>query len=120
MPRKKASDTSELLKAVEEVPVSEVSVPESVTEAATVKKKRGRKPAAEKTDKQVETVFSTIVQAGDSEYNITDVALKAYKIYKSTHKRKVVKEFRVYVKPEEGVAYFTVNGEGSPDFKIDL
>ena len=79
-----------------------------------------RKPRAKKADKKAEPVLSTLVQVGDAEYDITDIAAKAYKAYKSTHKRKAVTEFRVYVKPEEGVAYFTVNGEGSPDFKINL
>ena len=79
-----------------------------------------RKPRAKKADKKSEPVLSTFVQVGDAEYDISDIAAKAYKAYKSTHKRKAVTEFRVYVKPEEGVAYFTVNGEGSPDFKINL
>ena len=79
-----------------------------------------RKPRAKKADKKAEPVLSTLVQVGDAEYDISDIAAKAYKAYKSTHKRKAVTEFRVYVKPEEGVAYFTVNGEGSPDFKINL
>ena len=79
-----------------------------------------RKPRAKKADKKAEPVLSTLVQVGDAEYDISDIAVKAYKAYKSTHKRKAVTEFRVYVKPEEGVAYFTVNGEGSPDFKINL
>jgi hypothetical protein len=79
-----------------------------------------RKPRTKKADKKAEPVLSTLVQVGDAEYDISDIAAKAYKAYKSTHKRKAVTEFRVYVKPEEGVAYFTVNGEGSPDYKINL
>ena len=79
-----------------------------------------RKPRTKKADKKSEPVLITTLQVGDAEYDISDIAAKAYKAYKSTHKRKVVTEFRVYVKPEEGVAYYTVNGEGSADFKIDL
>ena len=45
---------------------------------------------------------------------------KAYKLYKSVHKRKAVKDFKVYVKPAEGAAYYTVNGEGSEEFRIEL
>lgn len=82
--------------------------------------KKTRKPAAKKAAKKAEPVFTTVVQTGDVEYDISDIAAKAYKAYKSTHKRKNVTDFRVYVKPEEGAAYFTVNGEGAPDFKIDL
>ena len=82
--------------------------------------KKARKPRAKKADTKAEPVLITTLQVGDSEYDITDIAAKAYKAYKSTHKRKVVTEFRVYVKPEEGAAYYTVNGEGDADFKIDI
>ena len=47
-------------------------------------------------------------------------AEKAYKEYKRVHKRKIITDFHVYVKPEEGAAYYTVNGEGAEEFKIDL
>ena len=33
---------------------------------------------------------------------------------------KVVEEFVVYLKPEDNAAYFTVNGEGRDDFKVDV
>ncbi len=84
-----------------------------------------RKPAektAEKktTAKKTEPVLTTIVQIGDQEFDITDIAAKAYKAYKSVHKRKAVTDFKVYVKPEENAAYYTVNGEGADDFKIEL
>lgn len=68
----------------------------------------------------IEPVLTTIVQIGNQELDITDVATKVYKTYKSVHKRKVVTDFKVYVKPEENAAYYTVNGEGSEDFKIEL
>lgn len=73
-----------------------------------------------KADKKAEPVLITTLQIGDAEFDISDIAAKAYKTYKSTHKRKVVTEFHVYVKPEENAAYYTVNGEGSADFKIEL
>lgn len=78
-----------------------------------------RKPA-EKAEKKTEPVLTTIVQIGAQEFDITDIAAKAYKAYKSVHKRKVVTDFKVYIKPGENAAYYTVNGEGSGDFKIEL
>ena len=77
-------------------------------------KKRGRKK------KEEGLVLETILQIGETEFDITDIAQKAYKAYKRVHKRKVVTDFRIYVKPEENAAYFTINGEGSEDFKVDL
>ena len=55
-----------------------------------------------------------------TDYDVSGIAEKALKNYKSVHKRKIVTEFVVYVKPEENAAYFTVNGEGSDEFKIEL
>ena len=131
MPRKTASTKTDTAKkttrkkkaAVEAVaetaPVIAEPIAETVTEApvAETPEKKTRKPRAKKADKKSEPVLITTLQLGDAEFDISDIAAKAYKAYKSTHKRKAVTEFRVYVKPEEGVAYFTVNGEGSPDFK---
>ena len=77
-------------------------------------KKRGRKP------KPTGPVLTTTLQIGDAEFDISDIAQNAYKEYKRVHKRKVITDFHVYVKPEEGAAYFTINGEGSEDFKINL
>ena len=133
---------------VETTPITAAEVVESVSDTAVVDapavevpaKKRGRKPAetvtgatvaetpvkktrkprAKKADKKAEPVLITTLQIGDAEFDISDIAAKAYKAYKSTHKRKVVTEFHVYVKPEENAAYYTVNGEGSADFKIEL
>ena len=134
MPRKPASPKTDTAKkttrkkkaaveaVVETAPVIAEPIAETVTEAlvAETPEKKTRKPRAKKADKKSEPVLITTLQLGNAEFDISDIAAKAYKVYKSTHKRKAVTEFRVYVKPEEGVAYFTVNGEGSPDFKINL
>ena len=115
--RKPAAKKAEAV--AETAPVIAEPIAETVTEApvAETPEKKTRKPRAKKADKKSEPVLITTLQLGDAEFDISDIAAKAYK---STHKRKAVTEFRVYVKPEEGVAYFTVNGEGSPDFKINL
>ena len=116
-------------------PVAEAPVVEVVTDSvagdtvaadapAEAPVKKTRKPRAKKADnkadKKAEPVLITTLQVGSAEFEISNIAERAYKAYKSTHKRKVVTEFRVYVKPEENAAYYTVNGEGSADFKIDL
>ena len=122
--RKPAAKKAEAV--AETAPVIAEPIAETVTEAPvaeTPEKKLFRLTQAqseERLTKRQSLFFPPLVQVGDAEYDISDIAAKAYKAYKSTHKRKAVTEFRVYVKPEEGVAYFTVNGEGSPDFKINL
>lgn len=80
-----------------------------------------KKTVAKKADsKKAEPVITTILQLGDKEFDITGIAEKALKAYKTVHKRKAVTEFVVYVKPEDGAAYYTVNGEGSEEYKIEL
>ena len=75
-----------------------------------------------KTKESTKTVptLRTIVQASGREIDVTNIAADALKAYKSVHKRKVVSDFVIYVKPEENAAYFTINGEGSDEYKIDL
>ena len=60
------------------------------------------------------------MQVEGKDYDISGLAEKLLKQYKSVHKRKVVTEFAVYVKPEENAAYYTINGEGGDEFKIEL
>ena len=104
---------------------------ETPAPAAKAPAKKTRKPRAKKTDvpkrrgrppkaKAPELVLTTTLQIGETELDISGIAEKAYKEYKRVHKRKIVTDFHVYVKPDEGAAYFTVNGEGSDDFKVDL
>lgn len=89
--------------------------------AEAVKAEPAKKPAAKKTAaKKTELVIKTIVQLNGQELDVTSVAEKALKKYKSKSKRKIVTEFVAYVKPEENAVYFTVNGEGKEDFKYDL
>ena len=88
----------------------------AAAKASAEKKTAAKKPAA----KKAEPVIKTILQVEGKDFDLSTVAVDALKKYKSTHKRKVVEEFVVYVKPEDNAAYYTVNGEGQDDFKVDL
>ncbi len=90
--------------------------------APAEKKTAAKKAPAEKKTaaKKAEPVIKTILQVEGKDFDLSTVAVDALKKYKSTHKRKVVEEFVVYVKPEDNAAYYTVNGEGQDDFKVDL
>ena len=86
------------------------------------KKAPAEKPAAKKTAaaKKTEPVVKTILQFDGKDFDISTLAADLLKSYKSVHKRKTVNEFVVYVKPDENAAYYTVNGEGSEEFKKEL
>ncbi|MBP0972032.1 MAG: hypothetical protein J5753_08345 [Oscillospiraceae bacterium] len=99
--------------AEKKAPAAKKAAEKKVTEKkATVKKADAKKPAAKKAAKKTGTAMKTILQVGGEAYDISELAEKALKSYKSVHKRKTVTEFVAYVKPEENAAYFTVNGEG--------
>ena len=113
-----------------------VDAPATVEESAPAeapvpaKKRRGRPPKGDSTpkrrgrppkkDAKPALVLTTTLQVGEDEFDISALAEKAYKDYKRVHKRKIVTDFHIYVKPEEGAAYFTVNGESAEDFKVEL
>ena len=89
--------------------------------AAEETKAAAKKPAAKKAAAaKAEPVIRTVLQFDGKDFDVSDLAVKALKAYKSKHKRKQVSEFVVYIKPEDNAAYYTVNGEGSEEFKVDL
>ncbi len=100
---------------IAEAPVKKARKPRA-KKADNTPKRRGRPPKS----KAPELVLTTTLQIGETEFDISALAEKAYKEYKRVHKRKIITDFHVYVKPEEGAAYYTVNGEGAEEFKIDL
>lgn len=77
-------------------------------------------PKKETVSKKAEPTLKTIVQVNGKDIDVSTIAADTLKSYKSVHKRKVVNEFVIYVKPEENVAYYTINGEGSDEYKINL
>lgn len=56
------------------------------------------------------------VEFGEKQYNITDVVDRAKADYRATHKVGV-QSCKVYVKPEEGAAYYVINKVAG---KLDL
>ena len=97
MPRKPANPKTDTAKrttrkkkaAVEAVaetaPVIAEPIAETVTEApvAETPEKKTRKPRAKKADKKAEPVLITTLQLGNAEFDISDIAAKAYKASKS-------------------------------------
>lgn len=88
------------------------------------------KKAADKVKTDVKkTVASTAKTAPEAsvfiEYQGSQFAAKAVldqavKSFEELHKDVEIKTIELYVKPEEGAAYYVVNGEGSDDYRIEL
>ena len=66
-----------------------------------------KETAAKKTQKIEETVY---LQAGGSEWDISDCKERAVAAFVAEgHKASAVKKLAVYLKPEEGKAYYVIN-----------
>ena len=104
--QRKLPQQKELEKDVEKVAAETKAVAEKVAKKATT-----RKTAPKAT---------VTVEAAGRQFDITAIADKAVAAYKAMNEKAAVKTVDVYVKPEEGVAYYVINGEGSADFKVEL
>ena len=90
-----------------EIPAAEAPASEPKTRKSTgAAQRRGRPPLTPE----------VYVEYGGSQYNITDVVDRAKADYRATHKVGV-QSCKVYVKPEEGAAYYVINKVSG---KLDL
>ena len=48
---------------------------------------------------------------------VKDAVLKAYK---KANKGVEIKTVEIYIKPEENAAYYVVNGDAKPEYKVEL
>lgn len=93
--------------------------------AVTEKKKPGRKPKAAKVETVEKATRKTAketvhVQYADKNYTTDDLVKIAKDVWKYDLKRKVgdFKSVELYVKPEESVVYYVINGEVTGSFGI--
>ena len=132
-------------KAVEENAVAEKETEKTTAASKTVKKPAEKKavapkkttaaktPAAEKTQaaekaaaakktpaKKAEPKATVVIEYGENQIVAKEVLDAATKAYKANHRGVTIKTIEVYIQPENNVAYYVVNGEGSDDFKVSL
>ena len=78
-------------------------------------------PAAKKAPaKKADPKACVVIEFAGKQIVAKDVLDKTVKAYEEAHKGAEIKTIEVYVKPEENVAYYVVNGEGSDDYKVTL
>ncbi len=131
MARKKADTESTPVAAVQETEVKapvkktaakKTAVKEPLTNVeeeapkAAVKKPAARKTAAKKSEPET----TVTIQFQGKEITAVQVVEAAKAAFTEANPDAEIKTMDVYVKPEEGVAYYAVNGEGSGDYKIEL
>ena len=120
---KKATETkAAATKAAAEKVVAEVEkkVENEVEKVAAETKAVAEKVAKKATTRKTAPKATVTVEAAGRQFDITAIADKAVAAYKAMNEKAAVKTVDVYVKPEEGVAYYVINGEGSADFKVEL
>jgi len=91
---------------------------ETAAKAKTAAKKTAAKTKAA-AEKAVAKDVCILQVSGKDDMDITAIADACKADYKAKNKR-APKAVTVYIKPEEGVAYYTVNGVGSEDYKVTL
>lgn len=129
---KKATVDAAEKKAAEKAvaPAADTKVSEKKAEVKAEPKKeevkKAEKPAASKAKKapaKKETAIkSTLyVQYDGKEHTEKDLVAMVKKAYvKLGNKAADIKTIDIYLKPDESVAYYVINGVGSDDFKIEL
>ena len=111
-------------KTVEEVKTVAVEKAKSVKKAAQTKSKEVK----EATGKAVKAVASksavakaeVYVQYLGNSFSTKEIVEKAIAAYKAENAKAAIKTLEVYVKPEESAAYYVVNGDGKPEYKVEL
>ena len=125
MAEKKIAADKKAEEAVKEVKAEVKSAAEktgaAVKETAKKAVKTAEKAKKETVKKAVEAEIKdeVFVQFAGVEINVEAVVAAAKADYKAKGHR-TPKTVSVYIKPEEGVAYYTVKGVGSEDYKVEL
>ncbi len=110
--RPAAEPKKEAVKAAEEPKKEAVKAAEE-PKKETARKTPGRKRGPAK-KKEVEKVEEIYVQFGGSEILTKDIVAKAKQDYVADgHRESSIKTLRVYLKPEEGMAYYVINDKFS-------
>ena len=101
-------------KAAETV-VEQASKP--VTEkAAETAAKAKKQPAAKAAPQKTEDIF---VQFGSGEWNVSELAERAKAAYLAEgHRTASIKKLCLYVKPEDGKAYYVVNDKAAGNIEL--
>ncbi len=107
---KKIEKATEVDTKAVEVKAAEKKPAAKKTATKTTEKKETTKKAATKTTTAKKKIVESVcVQFAGNEYDVASIVEKAKAAY--TGDAKKMKDIKIYVKPEEGMAYFVVNGD---------
>ena len=116
---KETEKTTVASKTVKKPAEKKAAAPKKTTAAKTPTAEKA--PAAKKTPaKKAEPKATVVIEYGENQIVAKEVLDAATKAYKANHRGVTIKTIEVYIQPENNVAYYVVNGEGSDDFKVSL
>ena len=135
-----AKETVEELKksaetAVETVETEIAKIPEKtekVKKAAAAKVTKAKKDIEAKADdvkaavkkagttKKADPKVDVVVEFAGKQIVAKDVKDAVLKAYKKANKGVEIKTVEIYIKPEENAAYYVVNGDAKPEYKVEL
>ena len=61
-----------------------------------------------------------VLEVGGSQYPAAEIEAKVKEQIKAASPQKTVKNLKIYIQPEAGCAYYTIDGEGSPDMCVPI
>lgn len=126
----KSKENTEKITAVKEEVKAAKNAAEKVVKETAAKAEKAVKATAKTAKAKTQTVKKAVKESiskdeiilqlsGRDDINLDKVVEDCKTDYKAKGHR-APKSVCVYVKPEEGVAYYTVNGKGSEEFKVEL
>lgn len=92
-----------------------------VEKMETAKKEAEPNPEAKKAEaKKADPKTSVVIEFGGNQIKADDILAAAKKSFTKANKGVEIETMEIYVKPQEGVAYYVVNGIGSDDYIVKL
>lgn len=119
-PEKAAEEVIVAGKAEVKAPATKAEAPAAKAEAPAKTAKTVKKPVAKKTAAKAEVKVSMNVQFGGKSYTTEDLVKIAKDVWRYDLKQKAAdfKSVELYVKPEDGMAYYVINGKEAGSFYI--
>lgn len=107
---------------VEKKAAAKVTKAVKTEKAAKTEKKadKAEKKADKAVKKAADPKTNVFVEYQGAQIKAKDILKLAQKDFKKKQRGVTIKTLEIYIKPEEGVAYYVVNGEGSPDYCVFL
>ncbi len=120
--KKAAEKAAEVATEVKEVAKETAAKTKAAAKDTAAKAKKTATKAAAKTKAAVEKATEkdvVFVEFADKQIDVAALVEAAKADYKNKGHR-APKAVKLYIKPEEGVAYYTVNDKGDADQKVEL